>query len=220
MTKPRSDRETSSESTAGPDEATRQDDTATDGQDEALSGLGEIMAEETGEETGEEVGEEVGEDVAEEEVEGPEDILRRERDLFQEKWLRSAAEMENVRKRSRRELLESRRFAQADVLRPYLDVLDNFERALQTSPGKPDNQKHDGFREGIELIYQRFQGLFKDLGVEPIEALDKPFDPNVHEAVGQLEREGTASGLVIEVVQQGYQFQELVLRPARVIIAG
>lgn len=219
MTKPQNDGEAANESTAGPDAAARPEDSGDEGQEKALASLDEMVNADETDVPAQDPDER--ESATDEQTEpGPEEVLRRERDHFQEKWLRVAAELENVRKRSRRELIESRRFAQADALRPFLDVLDNFERALQTPPGQADNQENNGFREGVELIFQKFQGLFKDLGVEPIEALDQPFDPNVHEAVGQLEREGTVSGQVIEVVQQGYRFQDLVIRPARVIIAG
>lgn len=223
MTKPRKDGEAANESTKGPDAAARPEESGDEGQAEALAALDEMVDEMVDEDQTDAAAQDPDpeESAADESVEpGPEEVLRRERDHFQEKWLRVAAELENVRKRSRRELIESRRFAQADALRPFLEVLDNFERALQTPPGQTDNQENNGFREGVELIFQKFQGLLKDLGVQPIEALDQPFDPNVHEAVGQLEREGTVSGQVIEVVQQGYRFQDLVIRPARVIIAG
>lgn len=149
-----------------------------------------------------------------------EDRLQAERDEFESKWLRVVAELDNVRKRSRRELADTRRFSQADVLRKFLDVLDNFDRALQSTPGDDDTGDGMGFREGVELIYQNFRVLMKDLGVTPIEALDTEFDPNVHEAVGQLPREGVEHGIVIEVVAEGFMFGDMVLRPARVIISS
>jgi molecular chaperone GrpE len=150
----------------------------------------------------------------------PEEVLRAERDAFQEKWLRVVAELDNVRKRSRREVADTRRFTQADILRSLLEVQDNFERALQSSGDPSDTGDSEGFREGIELIFQKFRGVLKDKGVKPMEAMGAEFDPNFHEAVGQLEREDTDPGLVIEVVQSGYHFGDMVLRPARVIISS
>ncbi len=143
-----------------------------------------------------------------------------ERDEFKEKWLRVVAELDNVRKRSSRELVQSRKFAQADVLRGFLEVQDNFERALQAVADETDTEANDSFREGVELIYQRIRGVLKEKGVAPMEALEAVFDPNFHEAVGQLPREGVEAGIVIEVVQQGYNFGDMVLRPARVIISA
>jgi len=147
-------------------------------------------------------------------------ILEAERDSFQEKWLRAVAEMENVRKRSRKELLDSRRFAEADLLRPMLEVHDNFERALQSFGEDIDTDAGQSLREGVELIFQKFRSVLKERGVEAIEALEREFDPRVHEAVGQLPREGVEAGTVIEVVQPGYTLGgDFVLRPARVIVA-
>ncbi|MCB1184694.1 nucleotide exchange factor GrpE [bacterium] len=156
----------------------------------------------------------------EEEAPDPVAVLAAERDEFKDKWLRTVAELDNVRKRASRDLVQGRRFAQADILRAFLEVVDNFERALQSVPGDADTGTPDPFREGVELIHQRLRGVLKDQGVEPIEALAAAFDPNVHEAVGQFEREGVEPGVVIEVAQQGYRFGELVLRPARVIISA
>ena len=158
------------------------------------------------------------EEPVEEPTPSPEELLAAERDEFKERWLRAAAELENVRKRSRREVTDARRFAQADILRPLLDVADNFERALG-SMASDDEATADSLREGVELIHQRFQAVLRDQGVEPLEALAAEFDPNCHEAVGQASRDDAETGTVIEVVQQGYRLGDLVLRPARVIIA-
>lgn len=149
-----------------------------------------------------------------------EETLRRERDEAQDKWLRAMAEMDNLRKRTRREVADARRFAQADALRGFLDVLDNLERALQSSAAAADTGAPDAFREGIDLIRQRFRAVLQDQGVTSIEALGLHLDPLVHEAVGQLPREGSEPGTIIEVAQAGYRLGELVLRPARVIICA
>ena len=151
----------------------------------------------------------------------PLETLRAERDAFEEKWLRAVAEMDNVRKRARRDLQDSRRFALAEILRPLLEVQDNFERALQSLPDGEDTGSGAGIREGIDLIFEKFRSVLRETGVEPIPALDREFDPKVHEAVGQAPREGVEAGTVIEVVQPGFLLGgEFVLRPARVIVAG
>ncbi|MEN8005573.1 MAG: nucleotide exchange factor GrpE [Candidatus Krumholzibacteriota bacterium] len=149
-----------------------------------------------------------------------EEILRNERDSFEQKWLRVVAELDNVRKRSRREILETRRFSQAEILRSLLEVQDNFERALQSAGDSSDTGEAEAFREGVELIFQKFRAILKDKGVQPMEALGVEFDPTFHEAVGQLPREDTESGQVIEVIQQGFHFGDMVLRPAKVIISS
>ncbi len=150
----------------------------------------------------------------------PLEAMRAERDAFQEKWLRAVAEMDNLRKRTRRELVDSRRHAQADILRPILGVMDNFERALQSLHENRENGDLEKFLEGVDMIFQNFQGVLRDLGVVPMEAMDQEFDPVFHEAVGQLPREGVEPGKVIEIVQSGFMFQDQVLRPARVIISA
>lgn len=146
--------------------------------------------------------------------------LRRERDEAQDKWLRAMAELDNLRKRTRREVADARRFTQADTLRGFLDVLDNLERALQSAAPAADTGAPDAFRDGIELIRQRFRAVLQEQGVTPIDALGLHLDPLVHEAVGQLPRDGAEPGTVIEVAQAGYRLGDLVLRPARVIICA
>ena len=169
------------------------------------------------------IDDEVADGAAGEAADAPEpeaDALRRERDEALDKWLRAMAELDNLRKRTRREVADARRFAQADALRGFLDVLDNLERALQSAPPAADTGAPDPFRDGIELIRQKFRTVLQDQGVTPIDALGLHLDPLVHEAVGQLPREGAEPGTVIEVAQAGYRLGELVLRPARVIICA
>ena len=182
-----------------------------------------LPAEETAEETV--APDQVEEDQVDEEPDEPvelsaEEILINERDNFEQKWLRVVAELDNVRKRSRREVLETRRFTQAEMLRSLLEVQDNFERALQSAADNSDTGEVEAFREGVELIFQKFRAILKEKGVQPMEALGAEFDPSFHEAVGQLPREDTESGLVIEVIQQGFHFGDMVLRPAKVIISS
>ena len=149
---------------------------------------------------------------------GVEDQRAAERDEMREKWLRTLADLDNLRKRSRREIEDARRFAQVEVLRPLLDIADNFDRAV-ASLGPESEVTADAVREGVGLIHQSFRGLLRERGVEPIEALGREFDPNEHEAVAQMASEDYPTGVVVEVVQQGYRFGDLVLRPARVVIA-
>ena len=149
----------------------------------------------------------------------PEEALAAERDAYREKWLRTAAELENVRKRARREVVDARRFAQADLLRPLLAVADDLERALGSMAEDADATV-ESVREGVVLIRQRFGTVLKEHGVEAVEAQDAVFDPACHEAVGQVERAGVEAGIVVEVVQQGYRLGDLLLRPARVIISS
>lgn len=148
------------------------------------------------------------------------ELMRQQRDALQEKWLRVVAELDNVRKRARREVADTRRLTRADILRSMLDVQDNFERALQSFDDQEDTGNHESLRDGVQLIYDSFQRVLTDRGVEPIEAEGEEFDPAVHEAVGQLARDGVETGIVVEVLQQGYKLGDLVLRPARVLVSS
>lgn len=213
MTEPR-DKETD----LSPDEEVREQAADAELTEEEAAGQPADGGDEPVEESAEEGAVEEG--TAEAALLSAEDLLRSERDSFEEKWLRVVAELDNVRKRSRREIVESRRFAQAEILRSLLEVQDNFERALQSADESSDTGEVEAFREGVELIFQNFRSVLKEKGVEPMEALGEEFDPAFHEAVGQLPREGTEPGLVIEVIQQGFHFGDMVLRPARVIISS
>jgi molecular chaperone GrpE len=193
-------------------EAAVEQETTAAAEESASDATAETVAEQ-----GEEL---VGGQQAEAEEPSVEETLRAECDQMKEKWLRAVAELDNVRKRSRRELVDGRRFAQAEVLRSFLEVQDNFERALQSMNHDDDTESYKSLREGVELIFQNFRRVLKDQGVVPIEALEQDFDPSVHEAVGQFEREGVESGKVIEVVQQGFRLGDMVLRPSRVIISS
>jgi len=164
-------------------------------------------------------------DAAATEPPDPLEELRVERDELNDRWLRAVAEMENLRRRTRREVADARRFALADLLRRFLTVQDDFDRALQNMPPAEDEaipepvRQLTDLRKGIELISQRMQTVLADTGVTRIEALGQPFDPTFHEAVGHREAEGAESGSVVEILQDGYTLGDLVLRPSRVVIA-
>lgn len=170
------------------------------------------------------------------------DALRTQLAEQQDRFLRLAADLDNLRKRSRREVADARRFAQADLLRPLLEVLDNFDRALQHAgqdaaadagvadpvatgdaagdPPRDAAARGDAFQQGVVLIAQRFWQVLQDCGVRRIEAVGQPFDPAVHEAVGQAPAGGeAAAGTVLAELQAGYTFDDLVLRASRVIVA-
>ena len=147
------------------------------------------------------------------------DEITRERDGYHDKWLRAVAELDNLRKRTRRELADGRKFAVADLIRGLLEVLDNFERAFTSLQQHDNDADRDDFQSGVELIYQSLRAVLTERGVRRIEAQDRAFDPAQHEAIGQLEQLGVPEGTVLEVVQQGYLLDDLVLRPSRVIVA-
>ena len=118
--------------------------------------------------------------------------------------------------RSRREIENTINFANANLLRDLLDVLDNFERA-HSATDEAEKGAGEAFIEGIRLIYQRFVEVLRQSGLERISALGQTFDPNLHEAVSQIETDEVETGIIVNVIQQGYLLKDMVLRPAKVV---
>ncbi|GIV16328.1 MAG: nucleotide exchange factor GrpE [Armatimonadota bacterium] len=127
--------------------------------------------------------------------------------------LRTMADFDNFRRRTRQEMEEIRRIALEEFLRSLLRVMDNFERAMQAAE---ETQSFEKLMEGVQLIYRQLQALLREAGVQPIEAVGKPFDPNFHEAVQRVESPEHPDETVLEEVERGYMIQSRVLRPSRV----
>lgn len=127
--------------------------------------------------------------------------------------LRTMADFDNFRRRTRQEMEEIRRIALEEFLRSLLRVMDNFERALQAAE---ESQSFEKLMEGVQLTYRQLQSLLREAGVQPIEAVGKPFDPNFHEAVQRVESPEHPDETVLEEVERGYMIQSRVLRPSRV----
>ena len=133
-------------------------------------------------------------------------------------WQRARAELTNYKHRMQKEQAEVYQDAAGRIIARYLEVLDDFDRAMQERPS-PDNTDLGKWSEGAALIYHKFQNVLKAEGVKRIEADGKEFDPAVHEAVTQEECDDHASGQVIATLRQGYTLGEKVLRPALVRVA-
>lgn len=144
--------------------------------------------------------------------------VQAEADTNRDKWLRAMAELDNFRKRSRQHLESSLNLARADVLRQLLEVLDNFERALEAWEAA-DQAPDENFVKGVRLIQDQLLRVLSENHVEKIESIGEPFDPNLHEAVSQIETDEVDSQHVARVIKEGYRFQETVLRPAMVVVA-
>ena len=134
-----------------------------------------------------------------------------------DKYIRSVAELDNVRKRARRDMEEARVDAQSRVLREMLPVIDNLERAVAHAAQSGDGAS--GVLEGIRLVLRQFAQALERCNVHPVEAKGLPFDPNQHEAVSQMVTAEAAAGSVVEVMQTGYRIGERLLRPALVVVA-
>ncbi len=144
------------------------------------------------------------------------EVLRKELEEAKDSLLRARAEAQNVRKRSAQEVIEAKRYANANLIRNLLGVLDDFDRTLEHSDG-PEN---DALGKGVRLIYDNLHKVLADHCVEVIDPKDEPFDPRYHEAMLQQPAPDKTPGSVIQVVQRGYRLEGRVLRPAKVIIAS
>ena len=147
-------------------------------------------------------------------------LEKEKKDNF-DKYLRAVADLENARKRQRRELEDAKIETRGKVLKEMLPVVDNLERAIEHAAAQaagPDAEKQKPLIEGIQLVLRQFTTAFERLEVAPIEAMGQPFDPNLHEAISQLESDQPA-GTVIQVLQRGYKSGDRLLRPVLVVVA-
>ncbi len=135
---------------------------------------------------------------------------------YLEGWQRAMADFSNFKKRIEREQSQAQQWATANVIKRYLELFDDLERALKNRP-QVDEAAH--WAEGVELIYRKFLTYLENEGVQIIETEGQFFDPNLHEAISHEDHPGLESGQIIAVVQQGYRLGERVLRPARVRVA-
>lgn len=137
---------------------------------------------------------------------------------FQEKFMRLQADFSNYKKRSSAERLQVAGVIKGELISTLLPVMDNFERALNV-PQEEQSEEVRPFIEGYEMIYKQLAGVLEKAGVRKIEALDKPFDPNYHQAVMRVPAEGMANDTIVEVLQDGYLLGDKTLRPAMVKVA-
>jgi molecular chaperone GrpE len=136
--------------------------------------------------------------------------------MWRDRALRLQAEIENFRKRQQRLAEERVATDRERLLRAFLGVADDLERALAA-----DGVDAEGLRQGVDLTYQTLMRILDQEGAEPIAARGQPFDPARHEAVATVPNQdaGAEADTVVEVVQAGYRLGDRLLRPARVIVA-
>lgn len=134
-----------------------------------------------------------------------------------DKLRRSMAEFDNYRKRTDKEKSAMYEIGAKDVIEKILPIVDNFERGLNTIP---EDAKGTAFAEGMEKIYKQFVKTLDDLGVKPIEAVGKPFDPNFHNAVMHVEDENLGENVVAAELQKGYTYKESIVRHSMVQVAN
>jgi molecular chaperone GrpE len=135
---------------------------------------------------------------------------------LQDRLLRLQAELENFRKRARREFEDAQRYREIDLLRDLLPVLDNVHRAIEAADKTDDAHS---LREGFRMTAQQIEKLLAIHGCTVIATDGLPFDPTVHDAIQQMAVPGAAAGTVVHTASRGYQLHDRVVRPAQVIVA-
>lgn len=139
-----------------------------------------------------------------------------ERDANLDRWHRAEAECENVRKRMRRELEEARKYESLGLSRDILPALDNLRRAIEAA-GQTHNL--DQLIEGVELVAKQFQDALNKHQVIAIDAVDKPFNSEQHEALQQIPSADHPPMTVIQELEQGYTLHDRLVRPSKVIVS-
>ena len=138
---------------------------------------------------------------------------------YKDRWLRAAAELDNVRKRARRDVAVAESRGIAKLAKELLPALDNFERALAAAEEQPENRDHH-LTDGIRLVQNELLSALARVGIAPDSPKGERFDPHRHEAVAQQPIDGAEPGTIVEVYSAGYTYGEDVLRPAKVVVAG
>jgi molecular chaperone GrpE len=144
------------------------------------------------------------------------DNVRAELEETKDRFLRGLADFDNYRKRMLRDREQLTRCANEELIKRLLEVIDNIERALSAAE---ESEDFDAFRKGIQLIYRHMKDILGKEGLCAIECLGETFDPNYHEAVMALEKEGEKSEKVIEEIQKGYMLDGRVIRPSKVVVS-
>jgi len=150
------------------------------------------------------------------------EVMREERDRLRDQLLRVAADFDNYRKRSRKEVDDAERRGKEEVIREVLPVLDNLERALGAVAAMPDNAgpaEVRGIAEGVKMVMKLFDDQATRMGLTRIKSVGERFDPGIHDAIQQVETDEHAAGTVIHEVAAGYRLGEKLVRPAMVIVA-
>jgi len=129
-------------------------------------------------------------------------------------WQRAQADYINYKRRAEQEKEEIGQFANSILVLNLLPILDDWERALASTP---DDQADLSWIEGIRLIERKLRGVLESQGLSPIEAVGQSFDPTLHEAAMQGKGE---EGIVVEELQKGYKFRDRVIRPSKVVVGN
>jgi molecular chaperone GrpE len=139
-----------------------------------------------------------------------------ERDQIRDQLLRTAAEFDNYRKRTRRDIDDARQRGKDDAIKEILPVFDNLERAVQAAEGA---QSIASVVEGVKMVLKLFDDTAERMGLTRVKSVGERFDPQVHEAIQQVETDQQPPGTILTEVVPGYQFGQRLLRAAMVVVA-
>lgn len=132
------------------------------------------------------------------------------------RYLRTQADFDNFRRRTVKEREELAKYASLKLVEQIVPVLDNFERAILAST---DNQDFESFSKGVNMIFRQLSQLLEQEGLQQMNAVGQPFNPEYHQAIMQVEADEHEEGIVVEEVQKGYMLKDKVLRPAMVKVS-
>lgn len=141
---------------------------------------------------------------------------QKQRDEFQQQWLRAVADLENYRKRAMKDLEEERRFRALPLVRDLLPVIDNLHRTVAAAGSATDVTQ---LLSGVQMVLKQVDDLLGKHGVTAIPAVGQPFDPNLHQAVQQIPTADVAPMTVLTEYEKGYTLHDRVIRPAAVTVA-
>lgn len=140
-----------------------------------------------------------------------------ERDANQQKWLLAVADLDNYRRRIQKEMEQERRYAMMPLARDLLPALDNLQRALEAARVSQDAGR---LIEGVQMVARQFDDILQKHAVVPINAVDKPFDPNLHQALQQMPSADKPPMTVLTECERGFTLHDRVVRPSMVIVSA
>ena len=141
--------------------------------------------------------------------------LKQQIDDLNDKYLRQAAEFDNFRRRTAKEAIELRQTAGREVITDLLDVLDDSERAQKQMESTDDIKQ---IKEGVQLVFTKLRNTLTSKGLKPMEALNKEFNPDLYEAITEIDAGEDMKGKVVAEVQKGYYLNDKIIRLAKVVV--
>jgi molecular chaperone GrpE len=143
--------------------------------------------------------------------------LQSDLDRFRDLALRTQADFENYKKRAARERDEGIKYANRSLLERLVSIVDNFELGLSAAR---EEGKHSPIYSGMSMVLKQLTDFLADNGLQPIDAVGKQFDPNLHEAIGHEPSDEVPEGRVIRQTRRGYRLKDRLLRPAAVVVSS